>query len=189
MRTVIQAIEGANFTLPGAVWEKIADAFVSQRFARGAVLVQQGDVSDKLYLVETGLIRGYYEWQAKEYTSWFAYDKQFGLSARSFFRQAPSFETVQVIEPSVISCVRYEDIQQSLTTLPEVEHLMRVLTEQFLLQYESRTRVLRGLSARQRLEHFVNHYPELYRRAPLQHIASYLDMTPATLSHLRAKKH
>ncbi|AQG80290.1 Crp/Fnr family transcriptional regulator [Spirosoma montaniterrae] len=188
MRTTINSFTNEKCKLSGDIWATISGAFVTQPAKRGSVLLHEGDVSDKLYFIESGLVRAFYEWEGKEYTSWFASDEQFACSARSFFRQVPSFETIQVIEPSIIAYVRHSDIQRILTAMPEVENLMRLLAEHFLLQNESRLRVLRSLTAQQRFDHFVQHYPELYSRVPLQHLASYLDVTPSTLSRLRAKR-
>lgn len=161
-------------------------SLITQTFPRGSLLLMQGDVSDKLYFVETGLVRGFYEWTGKEYTAWFAQDGDFACSVRSFFTQDPSFETIQLLEESTLSFLRYQDIETAITAnTTDMQEFIRLLTEQYLLQHESRVRMLRGMSAKERWDIFTTHHPALYCRVPLQYIASYLDLTPATLSRLR----
>lgn len=188
MRKVISKFESPVFSLPDAVWDKISTVLVTRSYASGSVLLSEGDISDKLYFIEDGIARSFYESNGQEYTTWFARNKQFACSVRSFFRQVPSFETIQLLTDAKVSCVSYSDIQLGLATLPEVSQLMRLLTEQYVLQYESQARVFRSLNARQRLDHFVKHNPEIYREVALKDIATYLDMDPCTLSRLRAER-
>ena len=188
MENTIHKFEEDSFTLPEQVWSHIKGICITQTLPRGSILLMQGDVSDKLYFMEQGVARGFYEWSKKEYTSWFVQEKQFACSIRSFVRQTPSFETIQLLETSKVSFVRYTDIQQTIRLLPEISHLTQLLNQHYLLRYESLVRVLRGMSAKERWDIFTAHHPGLYKRVPLQYIASYLDLTPSTVSRLRTKK-
>lgn len=190
MKNFIHKFENGGSTLLDKTWDEIKCDFVSQKMPKGSILLMQGDVSDKLYFVNSGAVRGYYEWSGKEYTSWFAHDKQFACSIRSFFTQTPSVETIHLLEETELCYFRYRDTEGDDAASCRVNELMQLITEQYLLLYESRVRMLRGMSAQERWDVFTTNYPELYRRVSLQHIASYLDLTPSTISRLRKpKKH
>ncbi|MFN4145180.1 MAG: hypothetical protein ACK4GN_05095 [Runella sp.] len=57
-----------------------------------------------------------------------------------------------------------------------------------MLQYDERFRFMQALGGKERLGEFMARYPELYGRASNKHIASYLGMTPETMSRLLGKK-
>ena len=167
MLNLIHNFEKDGFELPNTFREEMKANLITQTFPRNSLLMQ-GDVSDKLYFVEMGLVRGFYEWTGKEYTSWFAQDGDFACSVRSFFRQTPSFETIQLLEETTLSFLRYQDIEAAITAnTAGMQAFIRLLTEQYLLQYESRGRMLRGMSARERWDIFTTHHPALYSRVSL----------------------
>lgn len=188
MKNFIHKFEKGNSRLLDAAWDEIKGEFITQTLPKGSILLMQGDVSDKLYFVKSGAVRGYYEWSGREYTSWFAHDKQFACSVRSFFTQTPSVETIHLLEETELCFFRYRDTEGENETAVAINELLQLATEQYLLQYESRVRMLRGMNAQERWDVFTSNFPELYKRVSLQHIASYLNMAPSTISRLRNPK-
>lgn len=68
---------------------------------------------------------------------------------------------------------------------PESNIIGRVLTETYLLLYDERIRSLRMMNAQQRHELFKQQQPDIYKRAPFKHIASFLGVSPETFSRIR----
>lgn len=174
--------------LSESVRSQIAEYWSRINLPANSLLLLEGDINDKIYFIEQGLARAFYYKNGKEYTSWIMQEGNFFYSAFSFLNQEPSFETIQLIEPSRLFFIRYTDLQKLLVENLEVNRTWRVLTENNLLRYDIQNRMLRSTTAEERLKKFIEDYPELYGRVPLKYIASYLDITPSSLSRLRSEE-
>ncbi|MGA0557227.1 Crp/Fnr family transcriptional regulator [Larkinella sp. VNQ87] len=168
--------------------EVIKDSLTLRRLPKGSQLITIGDVADKLYFIAKGLVRSYYFIDGKEVTSWLAAEDDFAVSSYSFFKQEPSFESVELLEDAELLFISYSDLQHLYQTHPSLNFIGRVLMEKYLLSAEERIRSLRMLNAEERYYIFCQQYPELCDRTPLKHIASYLGLSRYTLSRLRGYK-
>jgi CRP-like cAMP-binding protein len=93
---------------------------------------------------------------------------------------------VEAIEPSVIFEFKYDDIERLVESSPEVNRLYRKMLEQALILSQQKADVWRFESAKKRYIRMMNEYPEIIKRAPMNQIASFLFMTPETLSRIRS---
>ncbi len=109
------------------------------------------------------------------------------LSVYSFFKQKPSYENIELLEDATLISISYADLQKMYMLFPEFNFFGRVLTENYYVKSEERLISLRMLSSQERYNTLLAAYPHIFNRVPLKHIASYLGMTPETLSRLRAK--
>ncbi len=158
----------------------------------GDLIVKIGEVNDTLYFIESGLVRSYYFKEENneriEVTSWIINEFNFIYIPHSFIPQVPSLEAVELLEDCQLICLKHKDLQDLYNTFPEANYVGRILTEISLIMYDDRIRFLKMMSAQKRHETFMNNYPEIYDRAPLKHIASFLGLTPETLSRVRSRK-
>ncbi len=82
----------------------------------------------------------------------------------------------------------YDTKQKLFDLVPEWDRLARRITEEHYSAKEKRVNVLAGLSAKEKYEDLLKYgNPEIIRNIPLQYIASYLGITPETLSRIRKK--
>lgn len=166
----------------------INQVIVVQKLPKGAQLTTVGQVADKLFYIAKGLLRSYYYLDDKEVTSWIASERNFALSARSFLKQEPSSENIELLEESYLLFISYPDLQQLYTFHPVMNLIGRALSEKHLLALDERIFSLRMLNAEERYYRFYQQYPEICARTPLKHIASYLGLSRFTLSRLRSQK-
>jgi hypothetical protein len=78
-------------------------------------------------------------------------------------------------------------MQELYDIVPEANYIGRILTEIYLLMYDERVRFLRMMSAQKRNDAFRDMFPNIYDRAPKKYIASFLGLSPETLSRVRKK--
>jgi CRP-like cAMP-binding protein len=166
----------------------ITDRLHVHRKEKNTVLMPLGTVCDKLYFLHSGLARGYYAENDKEITAWFAKENDFIYSPTGFLNQKPALEAVEVLEDSALVSLAYEDLRQLYDLFPMTNNIGRLITENRLLFYDEWVRSLRSLSAEERFRKFVADYPTIYERAPLKHIASFLGMSPETVSRILKRK-
>jgi CRP-like cAMP-binding protein len=151
-------------------------------------LLQAGQVCNQLWFINQGLARAYYFKEDKEITSWFMMETDFIISVRSFFGQQRSYEYIEMLEPSELVSITYSDLQELYATYSEFNQVGRILTERYYARSEERLFQLRMNTAQERYDALLMAHPTIFQRASLKQIASYLGLTPETLSRLRAKR-
>ena len=158
-----------------------------QKLKQGHVLLSEGQIADRLFFINSGLVRAYCVEKNDEITTIFATDNEFIYATHSFIRGEASYETIVLLEDSVILSVYKKDLEQLYQDFPETVYISLKITEQYLALYDQRIRSLRWSSA-ERLKHFEQLYPNLLPRVQVQHLATYLGLSRSQLSSLRAKR-
>lgn len=182
--TTIQAL----LPLSAALTAAIEAAVRREELPARHLLLRPGQVAQRLYFLERGLVRGYALHAGQEISSWFMAEGDFVISIVSFFTQQPSTEYLELLEPSTVHSISHRHLNELYHAFPEFNYVGRVLTERYYVQSEQRAYQLRTLPAKARYEHLVQQAPHLMQRVPLKHLASHLGISPETLSRLRAKR-
>lgn len=154
---------------------------------RGAYLATEGSVCGHVYFLERGSLRGYYNVDGKEITHWFAFENHFVTSFFSFVTRQPGMENIQLLEETTLWALSYDSLQSLYTRHAEIERLGRIMHERYYVMLEERFMANHFKEARERYEWLVTNHPHILQRVPLGYIASYLNMSPETLSRIRAK--
>jgi CRP-like cAMP-binding protein len=150
-------------------------------------LLRPGQVARQVYFLSSGLVRGYALQHGREVSSWFMREGDFVISIASFFTQTPGDEYLELLEAGEGFSLSYEHLQQLYHDFPTFNYHGRVLTEQYYVLSELRARHLRTLPAAERYAQLLRDFPDVLQRVSGRHLASFLGITPETLSRLRAK--
>lgn len=150
------------------------------------ILINQGEIAQGTYWVEKGLLRQYYYKDGRDVTEHFASEGQGMMCIKSLFNKEPSHLIIEALENSVVYMTHY----QRLIDLSE-KHMvfctyLRKLFEVVLIISQIKADSWRFETARERYLRFIKDYPEAAKRASVNHIASYLLMTPESLSRIRS---
>jgi CRP-like cAMP-binding protein len=117
-----------------------------------------------------------------------AMEDDFATAYYSFISGKQSYETIACLEPTKVSAIHFDRLQELYKMFPETEKAGRLILEEYYLKMESRFYAIRFTSAEQRYRTFAEDRSQLLNRAPLGWIASYLGMTQETLSRIRARR-
>ena len=149
-------------------------------------LVTENTVADYLFYIRKGIARIYYFKNGKEITEWIAMDETYFLSIISFFERTPSKLIIQTIEPAEVMGIHYDDLTRLSNQYHDIERWFRKSITGSLILSQYRMDSIQFESAQQRYEHLLANNPGLIQRVPLSYIASWLGITPETLSRIRA---
>ncbi|HEX4870891.1 MAG TPA: Crp/Fnr family transcriptional regulator [Nevskiaceae bacterium] len=156
-------------------------------YPAGAVLVAEGEPADDLVLLETGVVRAYVLRHNKEVNHRLLNAPAAALAYRSHLQGRPADETLQALSPVQglkVAFRRYRTEHPGLLA----ETFRRVLAETHAEALQRRLDLLQGRSAAQRYAYFLRHQdPQVIATTPGFHIASYLGITPESLSRVRAR--
>ncbi len=154
---------------------------------KGEYLQLEGDVSRFLGIVDTGLIRIFYRKAGEEMTEYLASEDEIFYDCESFFRQTPSKRYIQMLEPSVLYLCTKTDLDELCKQSKEIRIFYRNLTEQLLRKKKQKTLDCIFEPAKVRYDNLINRNSEYVLRVPSIFVASYLGVTPETLSRIRSK--
>lgn len=159
---------------------------VKEVIKANAVLIKTNQKVNKIYFIESGLLRTYFLSDGKEISTYFACDNQLITSYAGFLTQKPSFEFLEAIEDSIVYSITYENILALYSQNFSFESLGKILAEQNYLCVIERTYYLQAMSAKEKYLYFIEKYDKrIVLKVPQKHIASYLGITPETLSRVR----
>lgn len=159
---------------------------VPMKFARGEKVVESGDVSDAIYYVERGMVREFYFKNNKSVTEYLAADGTMVMSIESLFREEPSKLVIEALEPTLVYALPKKRLEEVALHNVNIQILYRKILEESLIISQRRADLLRFESAKDRYLKLCKLNPKVIMKAPLVYVASYLQMTPETLSRVRS---
>jgi CRP-like cAMP-binding protein len=164
----------------------LADVLVRQKYKKGQVILQEGDVCHSMLFVEKGLVRQFYYKNDKQLTEHIGYENGMIICIESYFKQEPTHLLVEALEPVILWELPKDRIEALSEEYPDLQRLYRRILENSLIESQLKADTLRFEPAHERYVKLTKRHPEILKRAPLVHIASLLQMTPETLSRVRA---
>lgn len=154
---------------------------------KGNIILNEGQISDKIYFVISGIYRVYKLEDGKEITSYFNYEyrNQFIAAFVSLLTQQPSIEIVECIDSGEILSINYSDWKELYENSNQINTFGRIMAEFNYVLAVSRIESLQYRQAKDRYLSFINLYPNLLNMIPHHYIASYIGVTPESLSRIR----
>lgn len=153
---------------------------------KGEILIQQGEIAKGIYWVEKGLLRQYYYKGGRDVTEHFACEGNGMMCIRSMFNNEPSDLIIEALEKSSVYFTPYKQLIALSEQHPGINNYVRRQLEIVLIVSQIKADSWRFESARERYNRFITDFPEVAKRASINHIASYLLMTPESLSRVRS---
>jgi CRP-like cAMP-binding protein len=156
-------------------------------FKKNEAIIREGSTCNYLYFINKGLLCGYYITDTKDVCNWIAKELDFATSYYSFISREPSYEYITCLENCTVEAISHQSLHQLYTLFPESERAGRLLLEEYYSRLEERLISMQFKSAKARYEQLFKSRPDIFNRAPLGKVASYLGMSQETLSRLRAE--
>ena len=166
--------------------ELLAQVLIRKELEKGEMLLNEGQISRHMVFVGKGMLRQFYYKNGKDVSQPFAYEGCILMCIESLLKQVPTRLIIETLEPAVIYLFPYDKMMQLTKQNWEINMFYRKILEYSLIVSQTKADSWRFESARERYNLLLETHPEIIKRAPLAHIASYLLMTPETLSRVRS---
>jgi len=167
-----------NKTIP----DNYPDLFREVSVPPRTILVKEGEFIRTIYFIKKGCLRLWFNNNGNDITYQFFLENQV---VSGFLDEEKSMFNLESIEPSTIVVLKIEDFENFLSELPELkdEYIQYILSR---LSYYSRLFLSRIKdSPATRYNQLIKEYPEILARVPQHYIATYLGITPVSLSRIR----
>lgn len=163
----------------------LESVLVPMKFQKGEKILAEGETCEHIYWITKGLVRQFYYKNDKEVTEYLAVENHIVMCIESLFKEEPAKMQIHALEPTVIYAMPRKLLEQVAMRSVNIQILYRKILEESLILSQIHADMLRFETAQDRYSKFVKMHPQLVLRAPLVYIASYLQMTPETLSRVR----
>lgn len=169
-------------------WNLTFQSFKEEKYKKGDYFIKEGGCSNKVSFVSKGLFKLYYLAEGQEKIMLFFAEGQFLTDYFGYLTQTPSIRPIEALEDSVVYTITRDKLNQLIKTSQTWSNIARIMAERaYILAVQRANRLLHD-DFDTRFITFMTEYPSLLLRVPQYMIASYLDMTPETLSRVK-KEH
>ena len=166
--------------------DTLESILVPMKYAKGEMILSEGEVCKNIYYIEYGLIRQFYFKNGKEVTEHLGEDHTIFMCIESLFREQPTRLQVEALEQTLVYALPKKRLEEEAMHNVNIQMLYRKILEESLIISQVHADLVRFESAQNRYKKMCELNPQVILRAPLVFIANYLQMTPETLSRVRA---
>ena len=162
--------------------------FEEKTVGRRVELLPAGTVADSVFYIKSGLLRESFMEDGKDITVQFFFEGQAVASIESFWKGTPSEVSIEAVEPSVLKVFKKADIQAYLEQHPESGIAIAQFAYSRMINYYHLFLSRIKDSPEKRYKLLLEEHPQMVARIPQHYLASYLGITPVSLSRIRARK-
>ncbi|MFT3908990.1 MAG: Crp/Fnr family transcriptional regulator [Ferruginibacter sp.] len=170
--------------------KKYAGYFKRIEVAGKTILLKEGDISKKIFWIEKGCIRVWFNNEGEDISFQFFFEDSAVASIESFRKNIASPITIETIEPCILWYISKNDFDKIINEISEIPALRNIFIEAvFERTFDYMKHCLSYIKDKpeQRYLELLKDKPQIVQRIPQHHIASYLGITKVHLSRIKGK--
>lgn len=175
----------SQFSLDYETAVRCSSLFSFCEYVQDTQIIRMGETENSMQLILNGLVRAYYiNENGIEVTKCFAKENEW-CGFYSYISDEPSPFFVETLEPSITAKIKNADIKKLSSTSSEIQEKVSELINEAFLKVDKKAYDFANKEASERYLEFVKENPEIIHRIKQEHIASYLGITPSSLSRIK----
>ena len=186
MNIIEKALQGNRFFTKKDLFlvEKLAAFLFSKKIQKKELLLREGQVNDRMFYVQKGLLRVYYIHDGKEVNTWFVKEGEFVYACHSFHYEIPSEEYIEAMEDSVIMSIKKETWLMLLRN----NHKLALFTVYEMMsniaEFAAQSNMLRMMTGEEKYAYLKTQKNDIIDSISQKHLASYLGVDTTYLSKI-----
>jgi CRP-like cAMP-binding protein len=169
-----------------ALKSRITDMASLKLYPANSVITQEGQYSRHFRYLYSGCVRFHANYDGKEVTTWIEVENQLLPSYDGFSFDRPGGETLEAVVDSVLVEISSDDFLKLFDEFPQMERFARLWLEKEMSGQLEFYKFFMFMSAKEKYERLLSYVPDIDLKVKAIHIASFLGISPETLSRLRA---
>ncbi len=165
----------------------IDETMIVQHFKKGTILLREGQYSSDVYFVIEGIVRQYYVMDGTEKTSDFFTEGQWVVSTNNIAQNVPSNHFLECSSDCKLTVGKSEKGEGLYKKYPALETVSRKLMNQVFVEQQRKIETYILDSPTERYLKLLKSNSELFQKIPQYQIASYVGVTPESLSRIRKR--
>ena len=170
----IKEIINQRYAMPDASLDRLRQCLTEVSYPKGFRVLESGKVEKNIFFIKQGIVRAYTSVDGKEITFWVGKEGATLVSMKGYVNNEPGYETMELMEDSVLYVL-------------ERKKLKVLFSEDLHIANWGRLISMLSAIASERYKELLEKEPDLLQRLPLGSIATYLGITQASLSRIRAQ--
>lgn len=176
-----------KYKLPEKTLLELLSHTTEVSFSKGEVVIGEGERNSNFYLMKKGIWRAYYLAEGTEYSLWFVGPGDAAFSSWGYVDEKPSQIIIESVNDSMAYCIGKAEMEALFSHSIEMANFGRKIFEREILSIDrSSLAYSTPPTAKERYLALMEESPELLQDVPLKYLASYLYITPQSLSRIRA---
>ncbi len=174
--------------LPQVDWNKYKHLWMRLEVPAKTILLNEGKISNKAYYIEKGCLRLWFNNNGNDVTFQFFFENEAVSSIESFSKKKPSLFSIEAIESSIVYYITKNNFDKIINENPMLRNFLFDVTLERQFNYMKHFLSLIKDKPRNRYLNLIKKKPQIIQRVPQHYIASYLGITPVSLSRIRNKR-
>jgi len=154
-------------------------------FKKKEIVLRKNQVCKHVYFINKGIMRSFSLINGKEQTNQFYFENSYCSSYESFLIQSPSPLIIENLTDTEVWALAYKDVQKLYTISPALNTFGRKIAELLYIDFNMRSRSLQIDDAKTRYLNIIKNRPEIIQKIPNYLIASFIGVTPESLSRIK----
>lgn len=177
-----------HISLSPGEYEQVESFFTYRKFRKKQFILQEGDICRFETFILTGCARMYeISKNGQEHVLQFGAEGWWVSNLHSLVHEQPANYSIDCLEDCEVLQITKPNLEKLFATVPLMERFFRILLQNAFIAFQYRVLILLGKPAVERYKDFLERYPQIEERIPDHQVASYLGITPQSLSRIRSQ--
>ncbi|WP_105181693.1 Crp/Fnr family transcriptional regulator [Pseudoalteromonas sp. T1lg21] len=156
-------------------------------YKKKQTLLNEGDICDSVFIIEKGCVRAWFNGDGHDVTFQFFFEGDIATSFESLKRGLPALYNIETITDTRLRVISKKALLHLLNSNNNIQQAVDDFISERLYHYQALFISRIKNNPKQRYEELLNLQPNIFDKVPHHYIATYLGMTPVSLSRIRAK--
>ncbi len=174
-----------TFNLTEHELEALNNAMEIVTLDKNEAFLKEDEICNRVALIEKGCMRLFYGPSEKEKCNDFFFENSVVVSLASFLTGLPSAVAITAVETTQLLTFNRNIVFDLIKIYPNVRRFAELIVQEQLIRTENREASLLKDSPVERFKNLLEEHPKIFKRVPLHYVASYLNISPETLSRYR----